>query len=117
MGTILGIYIIGHDILRLIFGITSIIPLILIDYYLKNLEIKRNIKINKTMIEQTQTRKIFFLITSIILGVIGIIYTFLNYKTIKFILKIGLGLNHNDHVMIGIVTLIIALVSFYKYLK
>lgn len=117
IGTILGIYIIGHDISRLIFGITSIIPLILIDYYLKNLEIKRNIKINKTMIEQTQTRKIFFLITSIILGVIGIIYTFLNYKTIKFILKIGLGLNHNDHVMIGIVTLIIALVSFYKYLK
>ena len=58
-----------------------------------------------------------FIISAIAFGAIGALYTFTPYKTMKNILNLGFGLRHNDHVMIGITALIIAIVSFYKILR
>ena len=55
-----------------------------------------------------------FLVSFIIFVLIGALYTFAPYKTIKNILGIGFGLRHNDHVMIGTIALIIGIVSLYK---
>ncbi len=118
IGSIFGIYLIGQDISRVFFGVTSIIPLILMSYYLNNIDNKLINQENKIISKSKnkQTIDTAFFISSIILSIIGVIYTFLNYKTIK-ILKIGFGLRHNDHVMIGIIALTIAIVSFYRYLR
>ena len=62
-------------------------------------------------------QKTKFLITAIVFGAIGSLYTFTPYKTLKNILNLGFGLRHNDHVMIGTIALIIAVVSFYKILR
>ncbi len=61
--------------------------------------------------------KIKYLIASIIFGVVGILYTFTPYKKIKGVLGIGFGLRHNDHVIIGTIALIIAVVSLYKIFR
>lgn len=56
-----------------------------------------------------------FLLTSIVTGVIGAVYTFADYKVLKNTLKLGFGLRHNDHVMIGIIGLTVAVVSLYAF--
>lgn len=111
IGTLFGIYFIGQDISRVIFGITSIIPLFLMKYYLDSISNQYNLKS-----KDGKSNK-FFLMSFVIFAIIGIIYTFLDYKTIKLILKIGLGLSHNNHVMIGTIALTIAIISFYRYLR
>lgn len=62
-------------------------------------------------------QKTKFVVSAVISGIIGAIYTFTPYKTLKNVLNIGLGLRHNDHVMIGIIALIIAVVSFYRIIR
>lgn len=52
----------------------------------------------------------------IIFGLIGSLYTFGKYKFIKLTLGIGLGLRHNDHVMIGILSLCVGVVALYRWL-
>ncbi|HLD33684.1 MAG TPA: hypothetical protein VJB66_03085 [Candidatus Nanoarchaeia archaeon] len=54
---------------------------------------------------------------AIILGIVGIAYTFTPYKLLTKTLKIGFGLRHNDHVMIGIVALTIAVVAVYALIN
>ena len=58
-----------------------------------------------------------FVVSIIIFGVIGSLYTFTPYKILKNILNLGFGLRHNDHVMIGTLALIIAVVSLYKIIR
>ena len=58
-----------------------------------------------------------FLISAIVFGVVGLVYTFTPYKTLKNILNLGFGLRHNDHVMIGTIALIIAVASLYKIIR
>lgn len=62
-------------------------------------------------------QKTKFLISSFVFGLIGAVYTFTPYKTLKNVFKLGFGLRHNDHVMIGTIALIIAVVSLYKVLR
>ena len=62
-------------------------------------------------------QKIKFIISTIVFGAFGALYTFTPYKILKNILNLGFGLRHNDHVMIGTIALIIAVVSFYKILR
>ncbi|MBI2139740.1 hypothetical protein HYU14_02360 [Candidatus Woesearchaeota archaeon] len=50
----------------------------------------------------------------LILAALAFVYLTLPYKTVKNILGIGLGLRHNDHVMIGTIALIIAVVGVYR---
>ncbi len=57
-----------------------------------------------------------FLWVGIIFGLIGSLYTFGKYKFIKLTLGIGLGLRHNDHVMIGILSLCVGVVALYRWL-
>ena len=57
-----------------------------------------------------------YLLSIIVFGTIGAVYTFTPYKTIKKI-GIGFGLRHNDHVMISTVSLIIAVVSLYAIIR
>ena len=57
-----------------------------------------------------------FLWVGIIFGIIGSLYTFGKYKFIKLTLGIGLGLRHNDHVMIGIISLCVGVVALYRWL-
>ncbi|MBI2138980.1 hypothetical protein HYU13_05290 [Candidatus Woesearchaeota archaeon] len=59
-------------------------------------------------------RKVLQWIVILILAAIAFVYLTLPYKTVKNILGIGLGLRHNDHVMIGTVALIIAVVGIYR---
>ena len=61
--------------------------------------------------------KIKFALSAIIFGAIGALFTFTSYKTLKNSLGLGFGLRHNDHVMIGIIALIIAIVSLYRILR
>ena len=58
-----------------------------------------------------------FLISALFFGIIGSVYLFTPYKTLKNILKLGFGLRHNDHVMVGTIALIIAVVSLYKVVR
>jgi|ETNmetMinimDraft_2_1059921.scaffolds.fasta_scaffold68537_2 hypothetical protein len=57
-----------------------------------------------------------FLLVGIIFGLIGSLYTFGKYKFIKLTLGIGLGLRHNDHVMMGIISLCVGVVALYRWL-
>ncbi len=61
--------------------------------------------------------EIKFLISSISFSIIGGVYIFTPYKTLKNVLGIGFGLRHNDHVMIGAIALIIAIVSLYAFFR
>ena len=56
-----------------------------------------------------------FLITSVITGALGALYTFSSYNLIKKTLRLGFGLRHNDHVMIGTIGLTIAAAALYAY--
>ena len=56
-----------------------------------------------------------FLITSIIAGALGALYTFGSYNLIKKTLNISFGLRHNDHVMIGTLAITIAAASLYTF--
>ena len=58
-----------------------------------------------------------FVVSIVIFGIIGSLYIFTPYKILKNTLNIGLGLRHNDHVMIGTLALIIAVVSLYKIIR
>ena len=60
----------------------------------------------------TQTK---FLIASVITGAVGALYTFGSYNLVKKTLKLGFGLRHNDHVMIGTLALTIAAAALYTY--
>ena len=62
-------------------------------------------------------QKTKFAVSTVIFGIIGAIYTFTPYKTLKNVLNLGFGLRHNDHVMIGIIALVTAVVSFYKIIR
>ena len=62
-------------------------------------------------------QKIKFVISTIVFGVIGALYTFTPYKILKNILNLGFGLRHNDHVMMGTIALVIGIVCFYKILR
>ena len=62
-------------------------------------------------------QKTKFIISAIVFGAIGALYTFTPYKILKNILNLGFGLRHNDYVMIGIIALVIGVVSFYKILR
>ena len=53
------------------------------------------------------------LIAAIILGVVGGVFTFTPYKILTRTLHLGFGLRHNDHIMIGIIALTIAVVAVY----
>jgi uncharacterized membrane protein YidH (DUF202 family) len=59
-------------------------------------------------------KKITFALTAIIFGIIGSVYTFPQYKFLTQTLKLGFGLSHNDHVIIGSAALTIAIVAVYK---
>ena len=103
LGSVAGIFIISRDIPRSVVGIfSSLIPLYLMLKYLKD---------NQQIQLPSNGKK--FLIATIAFTIIGSIYTFLNYKTIK---AIGFGLQHNDHIMIGTLSLTIAVVALYKFL-
>ena len=58
-----------------------------------------------------------YLLSLVVFGAIGAVYTFTPYKTLKNVLGIGFGIRHNDHVMIGTISLIIAVVSLYKIIR
>ena len=58
-----------------------------------------------------------FLISAIVFGIIGSIFMFTPYKILKNTLHLGFGLRHNEHVMIGTICLIIAIVSFYRIIR
>ena len=58
-----------------------------------------------------------FAISAVIFGIIGAVYTFTPYKTLKNVFNLGFGLRHNDHVMIGTISIIIAVVSLYKIVR
>ena len=62
-------------------------------------------------------QKTKFLLSFIIFGIIGSILTFTPYKILKNTLNLGFGLRHNDHVMIGTIALIVAVVSLYKVIR
>ena len=62
-------------------------------------------------------QKTKFAVSTVIFGIIGAIYTFTPYKTLKNVLNLGFGLRHNDQVMIGIIALVTAVVSFYKIIR
>ncbi|HLD33332.1 MAG TPA: hypothetical protein VJB66_01305 [Candidatus Nanoarchaeia archaeon] len=57
------------------------------------------------------------LITAIVLGIVGIVFTFTPYKMLTRTLHLGLGLRHNDHIMIGIIALTIAVVAVYALIN
>ncbi len=57
-----------------------------------------------------------FFLLAIITGITGIIYTFFDYKFLKNSLKLSLGLQHNSHIMLGTLALIIAIVAFAKFI-
>ncbi|MAE49402.1 hypothetical protein CMI48_01095 [Candidatus Pacearchaeota archaeon] len=59
-------------------------------------------------------QKTTFTLTAIIFGIMGSVYTFPQYKFLTQTLKLGFGLSHNDHVIIGAAGLTIALVAVYK---
>ena len=61
-------------------------------------------------------QKTKFLISFFVFGAIGALYTFTPLKIIRK-LNLGFNLRHNDHVMIGTIALIIAIVSLYKISK
>ena len=84
MGSGVIVYLISHDILRSIVGLVSAVVLSgLIKYYLKKNENKN---------------KIF--LSAIVFGIIGSIYMFTPYKTLKNILHLGFELRHNDYVYV-----------------
>ena len=58
-----------------------------------------------------------FSISAIVFGIIGSVFMFTPYKILKNVLHLGFGLRHNDHVMIGTLGLIIAIVSLYKIIR
>ena len=62
-------------------------------------------------------QKTKFSISAIVFGAIGSIFMFTPYKILKNALHLGFGLRHNDHVMIGTIGLIIAIVSLYKIVR
>lgn len=62
-------------------------------------------------------QKTKYLLSFIVFGAIGAVYTFIPYKTLKNVLGIGFGIRHNDHVMIGTLSLIIAVVSLYAIIR
>ncbi len=62
-------------------------------------------------------RKSNFILLAVISGFVGFLYTFGGYTLIKKTLHIGFGLRNNDHVLIGTITLTIALASLYAALK
>ena len=55
-----------------------------------------------------------FSIAVIVFGIIGSVFMFTPYKILKNTLNLGFGLRHNDHVMIGTIALIVAVISLYK---
>ena len=58
--------------------------------------------------------KLKFGIIAGLFGLIGSVYTFPQYKFLTETLKLGFGLTHNDHVIIGSAGLTIAIVAVYK---
>ena len=58
-----------------------------------------------------------FLISFVVFGIIGAVYTFVPYKILKNVLNLGFGLRHNDHVMAGTIAIIIAVVSLYRIIR
>ena len=59
-------------------------------------------------------QKTKFSVSAIVFGVIGSVFMFTPYKILKNTLHLGFGLRHNDHVMIGTIALIVAVISLYK---
>ena len=53
------------------------------------------------------------LIAAVVLGIVGVVFTFVPYRTLTKTMHLGFGLRHNDHVMIGIIALTIAVVAVY----
>ncbi len=58
-----------------------------------------------------------FIVAAAVFGIIGVFYTFGEYRFVKYTLHLGFGLRHNDHVMLGSVALIVAAVSFYAIFR
>ena len=56
-----------------------------------------------------------FIVAAAVFGIIGVFYTFAEYRFVKYTLHLGFGLRHNDHVMLGSVALIVAAVSLYAF--
>ena len=62
-------------------------------------------------------QKTKFSISAIVFGLIGSVFMFTPYKILKNTLNLGFGLRHNDHVMVGTIALIIAIISLYKIIR
>ncbi len=111
-GSVVIIYFMGHDILRTLAAIASSLALV----YLGNFYVKEA-KQHRMKKQPKMKAQYKFALSALIFGIIGSIFTFVPYKTLKNVLNLGFGLRHNDHVMIGIIALIIAIVSFYRIIR
>ena len=97
----------GFEITMTIIAVLSSgILFYLLNYY-KTLEVENEVNKFKGRYK--------FLIAFIITGIVGAIYTFSSYKFLTKTLGIGLGLRHNDHVMIGTIALTIMTVMIFRF--
>ena len=126
------VYAIGQDIVRSIVGLVSAFALLNISkfYLSKTLGTGTNRvfeharkflyfqKSNKNFrhVKKINT-KTKFSISAVAFGIVGSVFMFTPYKILKNVLHLGLGLRHNDHVMIGTIALIVGVVSLYRIIR
>ena len=103
----LSIQLIDLDLSRTLAGILIAgISVFLLSYYSEN----SNVKSSKGTSSNNKLFSIIFAVTAII----GLLYLFIPYKILKNSLNLALGLGHNDHVMIGAVSITLAVSCLYK---